>query len=402
MHVDMNSYFANVEQQSNPFLRGKPVCVAGKGSSERTVCAALSIEAKRLGCKGPMSVWEAKYICPTIIVVQADYVKYQFISRRLFTILESYTPTLEIFSIDEAFLDVTGICKNYEEAQKIAYDIKRRLKEEIGDYLTCSIGISHNKLLAKLASEMQKPDGLTIIDKNNIDNVLVRTPIEDICGIGRALTKKLHQLGVKTMTELGHIDLKRLVHFFGPHQAKTLYFIGRGMDENPVLPYYEYPTEKSFGHSYTLPKNIFKTNEAKPVLLKLSETLARRLRQAKVSGQTIHLYVRFSDFTGLSQQTTVSYFINNGLKIYETAINIMRQYKLNKPIRALSITVTNLRRDQDTSQPLLARDIQDEKLTKAVDIINDRYGEFTIFRSSLTKVKNKIQNIPDGRNKRIM
>jgi DNA polymerase-4 len=402
LHIDMNSYFATVEQQSNPFLRGKPICVAGKGSGERTVCAALSIEAKKMGCKGAMSVWEAREVCPSIVVVQADYTKYQFVSRAVFAIFESYTPLVEIFSIDEAFLDLTNICNDYIEAQAISISIKERLKHEVGDYLTCSIGISHNKLLAKLASEMQKPDGLTILDKAVLPKILAETPIEDVCGIGRQITKKLHLLSIRTMAELGSCNLERLIVFFGKNQGKTLHFMGQGISDDTVLPYYQYPAEKSFGHSYTLPKNIFKPDEAKPVLLKLAEKVARRMRKAKAMGKTIHLYVRFSDFAGFAEQTTIANFINDGLKIYEIGLRIIEQYNPNKPIRAISITVTNLKREMDVPQALLAEDIDQEKIVKASDIINDRYGEFTLFRASLVPVKNKIENIPDGRNKRIM
>lgn len=402
LHVDMNSYFATAEQQSNPYLRGKPICVAGKGSGERTVCAALSIEAKKFGLKSGVSVWEARQQCPGIIIVRADYAKYQFISREVFRILEQFTPLVEIFSIDEAFMDLTGLVKNIEQAKTIAQKIKSDIKTKIGDYLTCSIGISHNKILAKLASEKQKPDGLTIIDQENLADILATTLIEDVCGIGPRLSKRLHLLSIKSMKELAETNTLRLTHFFGPRLGGLLKMMGQGQDESIVLPYFEYPPEKSFGHSYTLPKNIFGANETKQVLLKLAEKVGRRLRHAKVSGRTVHLYVRFFDFSGIGTQTTVNSFLDDGLKIYEIGLKIMQKYQLTKPIRAIGISVTNLRKDGDIPQSLLTEDIAQEKLIKAADIINDRYGEFTLFRASLTAVKEKIENIPDGRNKRIM
>ena len=398
----MNSYFATAEQQSNPFLRGKPVCVAGKGSGERTICAALSVEAKKMGVKGIMSVWEARNLCPDIIVVAADFNKYQFISRQLFSILESYSPNVEIFSIDEAFVDLTRICKNIEEAQNIALDIKARLKSEVGDYLTCSIGISHNKLLAKLASEKQKPDGLTIIDKNNLNDILATTPIEDVCGIGPRLSKRLYPLGIKSMQDLAQTNLQRLTHFFNPRQAKILKMMGQGIDYEPVLPYWQFPLEKSYGHSYTLPKNVFKKEEAFKVLLKLAEKVARRLRKAKVLGRTIHIYIRFFDFTSYGEQTTLTHFTNDGLEIYQVGLKIITKYHFSKPIRAVGISITNLKNSVDTPALLLPEDIKNNEVIKASDAINDRYGEFTLFRASLTKIKDKVQNIPDGRNKRIM
>lgn len=401
LHIDMNSYFATVEQQSNPFLRGKPICVAGKASNERTICAALSIEAKKMGCHGPMPVKEAQAVCPSIIIVEADFNKYQYVSRKLFSILESYTPLIEIFSIDEAFIDLTGMVKNHPEAMAVAQDIKQRLKSEVGDYLTCSIGISHNKLLAKLASEMQKPDGLTIIDQYNLNDILASTPIEDVCGIGRQLGAKLKIMSIKTMTDLANCPLDRLTHFFGKNQAQLLQNMGQGLDNSPVLPYFNYPAEKSYGHSYTLPKNIFKSHDAEKVLLKLSEKVARRLRQDKVFGRTVNLYIRFFDFSGISEQETVSHFINDGYDIYQIGLLILARHKIDKPIRAVSISISNIKKQTDTPNLLLANDIKTQKSTKATDEINDRYGEFTVFRASLTEIKDRVQNIPDGRNKRI-
>lgn len=409
MHVDMNSYFATVEQQSNPFLRGKPICVGGKSSQtssgnspERTVCAALSIEAKKFGLKSGVSVWEARQTCPQLIVVEADYAKYQFVSRKLFKILESYTPMIEIFSIDEAFLDLTGIIKSYNQAEKIAINIKKRLKDEVGDYLTCSVGISYNKLLAKLASEMKKPDGLTILEKSQLEEVFKSIPIEDLCGIGPGHTRKLHQIGIKTVFDLGSYPVEKLMHFFGLRQGKVLHLMGQGSDNTPVVPYFEYPAEKSFGHSYTLPKNVFKESDAEKVLLKLSEKVGRRMRQAKALGRTVSFYMRFGDFTGVGKQITLPRFIDNGLEIYQVGFKIMHDYHITKPIRAIGISMTNLKNSHDTTKSILPNDIKNENLISALDVINDRYGEFTVFRSSLTKIKNKVQNIPDGRNKRIM
>jgi len=401
LHVDMNSYFATVEQQSNPFLRGKPICIAGKASNQRTVCAALSMEAKKFGLKSGVSAWEAQNICPQIQIVEADYAKYQFVSQKVFKILESYSPIIEIFSIDEAFLDLTELAKNIDQAKDIAMNIKKRIKDEIGDYLTCSVGISHNKLLAKLASEMQKPDGLTVIDKNNLNNILTKTPIEDVCGIGRAYTRKLQLLGIKYMKDLDTCKLSRLDHFFGTRQAQIFKLIGQGIGDKQVNPYYNMADEKSVGHSYTLPKYLFKEEDAQKVLLKLAEKVGRRLRKLKVSGRTIHTYIRYFDFTGCGEQTTVSRFTNDGLEIYQIALKIWSKWDTKRPIRAVGVSVSQLQKDNQIGSSILTEDIRNENVLKAGDIINDRYGEFTIFRASLTKIKDKVQNIPDGRNKRI-
>ena len=400
MHLDMNSYFATAEQQCNPYLRGKPICIAGKGKNERTVCAAASYEAKKYGVKSGTSVWQAKALCPSIQIVPADYEKYQFISRQVFSLLEEYSPKIEIFSIDEAFVDLSHI-KTYTEAAVLADEIKWRIRTEIGDYLKCSVGLAENKLLAKLASEKQKPDGLTIIKKNDVSAVLEETPIEELCGIGRRLQFRLNQLGIKKVAELGRYPLVNLIKLFGPNTGRLLKQMGEGIDLSEVLPYFEFPAEKSFGHSYTLPSDISDLEEVKKVLLKLSEKVGRRLRKKEFFGRTVHIYLRFHDFTGFSQQIT-THSIQDGFEIYQTGLKILKQFDFQKPIRLVGISISNLSQEKDMTQALLAYDQKREQLLKATDKINDHFGEFTIFRAALTKIKDRIENIPDGRNKRIM
>ena len=400
MHLDMNSYFATAEQQCNPYLRGKPICIAGKGKNERTVCAAASIEAKKHGVKSGTSVWQAKALCPSIQIVPADYTKYQFISRQVFSLLEEYTPKIEIFSIDEAFVDLSHI-KTYTEAAVLTDEIKFRIRTEIGDYLKCSVGLAENKLLAKLASEKQKPDGLTIIKKNEVSAVLAETPIEELCGIGRHLQFRLNQLGIKKVAELGRYPLINLIKLFGDHTGRLLKQMGQGIDSSEVLPYFEFPAEKSFGHSYTLPKDISDPKETQKVLLKLSEKVGRRLRKKGFFGRTVHIYLRFHDFTAFSQQIT-THSIQDGFEIYQTGLKILEQFDFQKPIRLVGISIDNLSQSQNVSRSLLSYDQKQEQLLKATDKINDHFGEFTIFRAALTKIKDRIENIPDGRNKRIM
>jgi len=400
MHLDMNSYFATVEQQCNPYLRGKPICIAGKGKNERTVCAAASIEAKKYGVKSGTSVWQAKALCPSIQIVPADYQKYQFISRQVFTLLEEYTPKIEIFSIDEAFLDLNHI-KTYTEAAVLADEIKLRIRTEIGDYLKCSVGLAENKLLAKLASEKQKPDGLTIIKKDEVVTILEETPIEEICGIGRQLQFRLNQLGIRKVAELGRYPLVNLIKLFGTNTGRLLKQMGQGIDFSYVLPYFEFPAEKSFGHSYTLPSDISDPKEAQKVLLNLSEKVGRRLRKKGFFGHTVHIYLRFHDFTSFSGQMT-THSIQDGFEIYQIGLKMIEEVNSPKPIRLIGISISNLSQEKDITQALLTYDQKRERLLEATDKINDHFGEFTIFRAALTKIKNRIENIPDGRNKRIM
>lgn len=445
LHLDMNSYFATVEQQSNPFLRGKPICVGGKGPGERTVCCAASIEAKKFGVKSGTSTWEARKLCPNIIVVEADYNKYQYISQKVFAILESYTPLVEVFSIDEAFADITYavIQKGFIDAVPISMEIKARIQDEIGDYLKCSIGIAPNKLLAKLASDMVKPDGLTIIKNDDIDAIRRKTSIEDLCGVGFRLKERLNNIGITTMFELGEFPAKSLIKLFGPHLGNLLHNMGKGIDNSPVSPYYEMPEEKSFGHSYTLPQDITDIDSAKRVLLKLSEKVGRRMRKADFMGRTVHLYLRYFDRSDYGQRVTLSRYINDGYDIYKVACGLLercgdrsannnvilnsseeslnsfetdssrqartiyssserqRVEKFYKPIRLVGVSVTNILHSHQISLPILPEDTKEEQVKNTLDTINDKFGEFTVFRGALVEIKDRIENIPDGRNKRM-
>ena len=210
LHLDMNAFFASVEQQSNPALRGKPIAVIG--SNGRTVITTASYEARKFGVKTGMAIWEAKQHCPNIILVVGNNPKYTYTSSRIFSMMLDYTPLVEVFSIDEAFLDVTGSMGIFGSPERIVYLMKARIKHSFG--LTCSVGVAPNKLLAKLASDMKKPDGLTIIRPEEISPVLEAIPIKDICGIGSQTEKKLNLLGIKTCGDLGRFPVDILKRKF--------------------------------------------------------------------------------------------------------------------------------------------------------------------------------------------
>ncbi len=230
MHIDMNAFFASVEQQGNPELRGKPIAVIG--SAKRTVITTSSYEARAYGVKTGMATWEARQKCPHIIFVIGDNRKYTYTSAQMVKLMMQFTPLVEVFSIDEAFLDVTGSLKLFGSAERIAFLLKARIRHELG--LTCSIGIAPNKLLAKLASEMQKPDGLTIIAPDRVTAVLERMPIKELCGIGRKVEKQLNDLNIFTCGELGRFPVERLKRRFGIN-GERLSLMGQGIDDAPVL-----------------------------------------------------------------------------------------------------------------------------------------------------------------------
>ncbi|MBI5369754.1 DNA polymerase IV [Candidatus Uhrbacteria bacterium] len=206
LHIDMNSYFASVEQQANPFLRGKPIGITGK-HQERSIIATASIEAKRLGVKTAMSTWEAKQICPSLILYPGDPEKYSDITRRFNATYREFTDRVESFSVDESFLDLSERTPDYFGAACIALTIRQRLKEELGEYITASIGIAPNKLMAKLSSESVKPNGLTVTPPQQVLNLLDRSALQDLCGIGPCIEQRLNALGIFTFKQLRTFSL---------------------------------------------------------------------------------------------------------------------------------------------------------------------------------------------------
>lgn len=403
----MNSYFASVEQQANPFLRHKPIGVCGKRSpntgfsqaNERTVIAAASREAKHFGIKSGFGVWEAQRLCPQIILVPADYSKYQDTSVRIVTILNRYTDIVEIFSIDEAFLDLTHICKgDWDQAYKLMIQIKQDLLNQIGEWLTCSVGIAKNKMVAKLAGESKKPDGLTMVKPDNNLTFLFNQKLDDICGIGRKVKARLNSIGIYTLKELYETSLPVLRNEFGKVWGTMIWNMGQGEDSARVIPIQNLPEEKSFGHSYTLPRNLTNRNKIRGVLAKLCEKTGRRARLKNMKGERINFFVRFEDFTAIATEKKLHYYTNSTIEIFQTAQDILDQIPLHKPIRLIGVSLTNLIKERYAPQELWQTAQKQTRITKHLDQINDRYGDFTVYPAIINNVVNQIQNIPDGRN----
>lgn len=396
----MNSYFATLEQQAYPNLRGKPIGVAGKGSGERTVITAASVEAKKLGIRSGMSSWEAKRLCPGLLIIPASYDRYIFTSKRIFSLLERISPTIDVFSIDEAFANL-GADITWDDATALAQQFKQLVRRYIGEWVTCSIGISYGKTLAKLASEMEKPDGLTLLRPEDFSRIAAVTPIEDLCGIGWRLRPRLNQLGIVTIQELGQAPKELLIRTFGDFTGTWLHNIGNGIDQNILRSFRTLPQEKSVGHSYTLPRDIHSLEDAQPTLLLLSERVGVRLRRKGLIGRTISIYVRFHDRGGWGQSATQKEYIDDGYQIYQAGMRLLRGLEAPSPIRLLAISVSDLVQQAQATQPMFEQARRYEDLIDSLDAVNNRYGEFTVFRSSLATLRRRIHNLPDGRNKRI-
>ncbi|MCL4390017.1 MAG: DNA polymerase IV [Patescibacteria group bacterium] len=389
MHIDMNSYFASVEQQANPHLAGKPIAVSGRPYIH-SVVAAASIEAKKFGVRSGMSTWEAKKLCPGLIFVPGNPAKYIDLSGRLIKIFRDFSPTVEIFSIDEAFLDITSLdgCTLSDRVQpfRIAGEIKQRIKDELGEKITCSIGIAKNKLLAKLASEKKKPDGLTIINENNLDAMLLSSKLDDFCGIGRQTLAHLQAMGIYTVAQLRQVPLECLTAAFGRH-GRDIFNMAFGIDNAPVVASDTGPEAKSFSHTLTLERETSDRKQVEAVLLYLAEKAARRMRQEGFCGRTIHT---------LTAQRSLPQATSNGLEIYKVGRQLMN---FDLPVRVVGIGVSNLVKKDRTSGSWLPEVQKEEKIITSLDFVNDRFGENAVFRAATLPVFSRDRRVAGIRTK---
>lgn len=375
----MNAFFASVEQRADPSLRNRPIAVVG--SKHRGVVLSPSYEARAYGVKTGMTYGEARKACPGIEMVAADSAKYSAACRHLLKIWQSFTPLVELFSIDEAFLDVTGCEPLFGDPVRMAVLIKERIWKEAA--LTCSIGIGPNKLLAKLGSDMQKPDGLVLIRPEDVADVLEDLPVQQLCGIGPHLTRHLAALGIRTCGELGRAPLRQLTLRFGV-LGERLHAMGLGMDYGEVTQPADQEAEesRSMGHSMTLDKDCGDAGEIERHILQLSEKVGRRLRRGLYKGRTVTLTLRYPDFETFSRQRRLQRAVNHGLEIYSAAAGILRETPLRQPVRLIGVSVSGLERNV-LQMGLFAHERKRDSIDEAMDEINDRYGNFTLTWASL-------------------
>jgi len=366
--VDMDAFFASVEQQVNPDLKGKPIAVTGAG--ERTVITTSSYEARQYGVKTGMTPHEAKKLCPHIIFVIGNNKLYAEICGRLEKICERFTPDMETYSIDEIFLDVTGSHHLFGGPEEMAQTIKKTVKEELG--INCTIGMGPNILIAKLASDLAKPDGLRWIDKEMVPTILQSLPVKKLWGIGPHTEEKLRAMGIKTCGELGAAPLSVLTKKFGVlgGQLKTM---GNGILDRPLESAARDP--KSIGHSRTFFKDIWHREDIEPQLLKLSEMVGRRARRYGYKGKKVTLTVRYSDFKTFTRQTTLDTYTNDTGEIYRTALSILDGIRLVKSIRLLGVSLSSFGNNEQMTFFEIKDRREREALLKAMDAVNDKFGE---------------------------
>jgi DNA polymerase-4 len=339
IHIDMDAFFASVEQLDNPELRGKPVAVGGSG--ERHVVAAASYEARKFGVRSAMPSVTAKRLCPDLIFVRHRFDRYTEVSEQVFEIFREYADLVEPLSIDEAFLDVTTDKKNIGSATIIAKEIKNEIRKRTG--LTASAGISFNKFLAKMASEIRKPDGLFAVLPEEAEKFIEDLPVEKFYGIGRVTAGKMHKLGIHNGYDLKKWDLASLIRNFG--KAGKFYFdIVRGIDDRPVETEYE---RKSIGAELTYEKDLTTGFEIIAELYKIEKEVMERLEHAETTGKTITVKVKFSDFRQITRSKTLQNSIGDFKTLHKEVSEIRKSLDLRgSRIRLLGISVSNLENDE--------------------------------------------------------
>ena len=376
LHVDMDAYFASIEQRDNPELRGKPVIV-GAGPHERGVVCAASYAARKFGVHSAMPSRTAYKLCPNGIFVRPDMRKYSLVSKQIMAILETFTPLVQPLSIDEAFLDVTGSTKIFGDALTIAKRIKAEILAQTG--LIASVGVAPNKFLAKLASDLDKPDGLTVITAADKVKTLAPLPVAKLWGVGKTTEKRLHEVGLRTIGDIQRLPIEDLRQRFG-NMADHLHALAFGEDEREV----ETDDEaKSIGSEHTFATDTADGDQIKKCLLAQCEDVGTQLRRAQVAARTVQLKLRYVDFTTVTRRRTLAQPTQDEMRLYEVAGQLLATERIaGKLIRLIGISGSNL------VPPEGQRDLFDRtsekrtRLARAVDELRGKLGTGAIKRGT--------------------
>lgn len=393
LHIDFDSFFASVEQQDNPKLRGKPVGVTAAHS--RTAIIAASKEAKKMGVRGGDSYWNARKVCPQIITTPAHFTRYFEISKQFVKICRLYSPFLEVFSIDELFLDITNTQKLFGGTDKLIARLKNHIAKEMGEIITVSVGVSHNKLLAKMASGLEKPNGVTKITKENIDEVYAKSELTDICGIGFRIARRLRMLGVKSLLDIRHIPFTSLVAEFGPHEAQFLTNVAHGKDLTPIISFGNHIETKSVGRNYCLPKNETNKRVILQTIFELLEEVAIKLRKLNKKSRSIGVYLRGEE--SLGGHKTTDFYTDSGKEMFDIlkSAGLLRALKHVSYIRQISVWAGYLKDNSILQGNLFDIGKRKEKLQESIDSINETFGDHTI-RNGFLLYSDKLTTVPNG------
>lgn len=383
-HCDLNCFFASVELLDKPALWEVPVAVCGDPASRHGIILAKNEPAKRRGVQTAETVWQARQKCPNLILLPPHHGLYAQYSRRINTIYGQYTDLVEPFGIDESWLDVTGSLHLFGgDARQLADDIRARLRQEVG--LTISVGVSFNKVFAKLGSDYKKPDATTVISRENWRDIVWPLPVGDLLFVGRAARRTLGQYGVETIGQLAACKPEMLEQLMGK-MGVQLYRYANGLDDAPVRPQHQREPVKSVGNSTTFPENLTRWEEIRSGLQLLSDSVAGRLRKEGLYCGGVAVAVKDAQFRTVSRQMRLGAPTHLMRDIFEAAQELTRRiWKAPTPVRLLSVTALYITDSADSYQQLdlLAgdaplRDQRQEQLESAMDAIRGKYGRDAI------------------------
>ncbi|HSP05117.1 MAG TPA: DNA polymerase IV [Acidimicrobiales bacterium] len=398
LHVDMDAFYASVEQLRRPELRGKPVVVGGSG--RRGVVAAASYEARAFGVRSAMPSMRARTLCPHAVFVDGDHAHYAEVSSRVMAIFASMTPLVEPLSLDEAFLDVTGALRLHGDGPTIAAEIRARVLAEEG--LTCSVGVATSKFIAKLATEEAKPSasvrgpvpgtGVAVVRPGDERVFLRPLPVGALWGVGPRTLEKLHALGVRTVGQLERLPLDQLVRSLGDAHGRHLHDLAHAVDPRPVVPDQR---PKSISHEETFAEDIDDPRALRTELVRMADAVARRARHQDVSGRTVAIKVRFGDFTTISRSITLAQAVDTGPAIARAATQLLDQVDIAPGVRLFGVGLANLADDAPHQLSLddLTRAAEAPAadgaawtaVTEAVDAVRARFGDDALLPAALAE-----------------
>jgi DNA polymerase-4 len=388
-HVDMDAFYAAVEQRDRPELRGRPVIV-GADPKGRGVVSAASYEARVYGVRSAMPISRAARLCPHATFLPVDMAKYQGVSAEVMAILGDFSPLVEPISVDEAFVDLTGTERLHGPALDAVRAIKRRIREETG--LTASAGLATNKFVAKVASDLEKPDGLVVVPPGREAAFLARLGIERLWGVGRVTAKTLATLGITTIGQLQALDRDTLVRRLGAHGA-DLHALAFGRDDRPVEPW---TAPKSMGAEATFEADTRDRGRLEATLRRQAERVARELRAERLAAARVTLKLRWADFRTLTRSRTGDP-TQDGLEIYRRALDLLAREPLQQPVRLIGVSASQLQAEARGQLPLLEPDaIRRERLARAVDRVAERFGTDAVLPASLVRPGDRRGRPPRG------
>lgn len=387
LHCDCNSYFASVECIGRPELKNVPMAVCGDPDSRHGIILAKNELAKRYGIKTAETIWQAKKKCPNLTLVVPHHHLYEEYSKQINHIYEQYTDLVEPFSIDESWLDVTGTLHKFGSGPEIADKLRRRIREEIG--ITISVGVSYNKILAKLGSDYKKPDATTVITRENYQSILWPLPVTDMLFVGNASAARLANAGIDTIGAIARAGREQMKSLLG-RGGETIWDYAMGLDTSAVKSRYDAEPPKSVGNSITFPHDLQGRQEICAGLLALSDKVGSRLRKHGLYCTTVQIQIKDPYLRTISRQQKLTASTNVTKVIYDAAVAIAeKSWTMSAPVRLLSVTGTNLT-DRCAEQMTLIDDTTDDKLKSAkldstMDSIRSRYGKDAILYGRLMK-----------------